>query len=469
MRFFHKYSAIPAGILLAMLCRMPLEAQLSAPGAGYNGVLDYHTDTLLYPSDPRTDPFFVFHAPEHGSPVTGSLRATPPGGSPGFDFEWSRYDPVSRGFEAPFFTETGVGTSIVGNLEEGCYRVRISSSDLDTVLRAWVFLNDPRVVVEKGPDGKVMPYRYTCEYLWLAGTLFADTLTYYSLSTGDPLVLPNGMSFEWTSDDPDYEIFGARINLPLIIYNGLYSRPPTHDTRFLLTAVDSFGLARQDEVLYESVHVKAEFTMWFEERSGQEGPGIWTESESPEEESPLEVRFLNKSENGAEFEWTLVDSAKTGEDAEFDTYDVNDSVVYTYYIPGYYYPSMTAYSEAGCVDSFPVLTNPFVHVLPSELDVPNVFTPNGDGVNDFFMVRSKSLKTFRITIYSPAGRKIYEYVHSDGRMEWEGWDGTIQGRGNTFAEPGIYYYVIDALGWDATVYRKKEPYTGFVYLFRESE
>jgi gliding motility-associated-like protein len=233
--------------------------------------------------------------------------------------------------------------------------------------------------------------------------------------------------------------------------------------------VDSFGVRRGDEVFYETVHVKAEFEMWFVDRSDPEKEDEWIQSENPEEEAPMEVRFINISENGVEFEWTLVDSAKTGEESEFTTYAVEDSVVFTYYIPGYYYPGMIAYSEAGCIDSFPVATNPEIHVKPSELDAPNVFTPNGDGVNDFFVVRSQSLKAFRVTIYSQSGRRVYEYVHREGRFEWEGWDGTLDGKGKTFVSPGVYYYVIDALGWDGVPYRNSEPFTGFVYLFRENE
>jgi gliding motility-associated-like protein len=464
-----KILTICSMFLLALLS-VPVPAQMSSTTANYAGILNYYTDTVMYPGYPRTDPYFVFHAPVHGVAVTGTLRATPPGGTPGFDFSWSRYDPVAGDFGPPFFSQSGVPVSMASNLEEGCYRVHITSMDLDTMLRAWVFPNDPSIEVEKGPDGKVMPYRYTCDYLVLSGRIFPQKMTYYDLATGHDTILPNGMSFEWTSDDPEYKIYGASSNLTLTIYKEQNSGPPTKDTRFYLTAVDSFGLTRMDDVLYESVHVRAGFTMFYEERSGDDGEGTWTESDKPEEESPLEVHFHNLSENGVEFVWTLVDSAKTGEDAIVTTIDVNDSVVYTYYVPDYYYPRITAYSEAGCVDSFPLTTSrPEIHVVPSELDAPNVFTPNGDGVNDYFVVRAKSLKFFRITIYDRSGRKIYEYEHKDGRMEWEGWDGSIQGKGKNFAEPGVYYYVIDALGWDATVYRKVKPYTGFVYLFREKE
>ena len=452
-----------SSLIILLVAALPLSGQLSSPSASFS-------DSLDYPVYPENDPYFVFSSPNQGIPVRGELIATAPSGTPGYDFNWSKYNPGSNGFDPPYFTETGVNTSTLSNLEGGCYQVRISSVDLDTVFRAWIFQNDPFLEVEKGLDGKVVPYRYTCDYLRLSGTVQPDTIPYFDLSTGDPLSLPNGIDFEWTSDDPEYQIFGGKLFLTLTIYNQPpFSRPPTKDTRFTLTVVDSFNLVREDEVLYESVHVKAEFSLWYEERGdGTEDPQ-WTESSNPEEESPLEIRFQNKSENGIEFVWTAVDSAKTGEESEYITYDVNDSILHTYYIPGYYYPSMVAYSEAGCVDSFPLTVRPDIHVLPSELDAPNVFTPNGDQVNDYFVVRSKSLKSFRVTIYSQTGRQVYQYVHSEGRMEWEGWDGTMHGKGNNYVSSGVYYYVIEALGWDATVYRDTPPYTGFVYLFRELE
>ena len=40
-----------------------------------------------------------------------------------------------------------------------------------------------------------------------------------NLSTGESLYLPNDMAFEWTSDDPDYEIFGGSVFIELTIYN----------------------------------------------------------------------------------------------------------------------------------------------------------------------------------------------------------------------------------------------------------
>jgi gliding motility-associated-like protein len=236
-----------------------------------------------------------------------------------------------------------------------------------------------------------------------------------------------------------------------------------------LTATDSFGLTRSDEALYESVHVKAEFEILTQD----EETGEWAEQENPSGEAPLSVRFRNLTENGTEYLWVLVDSAKTGATGDTMTFSLEDSIELTYYYPGYYFPKLYGWGEPGigigCVDSFPLVNPIEIYVEPSELDVPNVFTPNNDGVNDFFQVNSRSLKNFRIIIYNRNGRKVYEHEQTEEKFEWEGWDGTIFGKGKQFAQPGVYFYVIEALGWDAIRYRRNEPFTGFVYLYREKE
>ncbi len=82
-----------------------------------------------------------------------------------------------------------------------------------------------------------------------------------------------------------------------------------------------------------------------------------------------------------------------------------------------------------------------ISVSESMLLVPNVFTPNGDGVNDEFRVAYRSLKEFHCWIYNRWGMLIYEWTDPA-----KGWDGTINGRP---AAEGAYYYVIRALGTDA--------------------
>jgi len=81
-----------------------------------------------------------------------------------------------------------------------------------------------------------------------------------------------------------------------------------------------------------------------------------------------------------------------------------------------------------------------ITVRTSELYVPNVFTPNGDGVNDEFRVAYTSLLTFQCWIYNRWGRLVYTWTDPT-----KGWDGKING---VDAKPGPYFYVIKATGSD---------------------
>lgn len=82
-----------------------------------------------------------------------------------------------------------------------------------------------------------------------------------------------------------------------------------------------------------------------------------------------------------------------------------------------------------------------VSVSTSQLVVPNVFTPNGDGRNDEFRVMYRSIVEFECWVYNRWGKLVYHWTDPA-----KGWDGTINGRP---AAEGAYYYVIRAKGADA--------------------
>ncbi|MDF2434399.1 MAG: large repetitive protein, partial [Mucilaginibacter sp.] len=85
----------------------------------------------------------------------------------------------------------------------------------------------------------------------------------------------------------------------------------------------------------------------------------------------------------------------------------------------------------GCVS----IDSTFIKVSP-ELMVPNTFTPNGDGINDFWKIRGLiAYQQATIDIFDRYGQKLF---HSIGYST--PWDGTYNGKQ---LPVGVYYYIID--------------------------
>ena len=100
--------------------------------------------------------------------------------------------------------------------------------------------------------------------------------------------------------------------------------------------------------------------------------------------------------------------------------------------PGYYSATVTV---NGCIGSDTVWIANDCYI-----SFPNIFTPNGDGVNDYFFPRNllaRGLVQFKMDIYNRWGQNIYSTTNTDG----QGWDG----RFNNEPQPqGVFIYVIEA-------------------------
>ncbi len=88
-----------------------------------------------------------------------------------------------------------------------------------------------------------------------------------------------------------------------------------------------------------------------------------------------------------------------------------------------------------------------IDVSESQLMVPSVFTPNGDGYNDEFRVAYTSIAKFHASIVNRWGRVIFSWTDPQ-----RGWDGTIGGKP---APEGTYFYIITATGSDGKPYKLK--------------
>jgi gliding motility-associated-like protein len=436
-------------LLMLMLLPKPGLAQIFSPQADTAIKIFYNTYA-------GNDSVFVFYSPDN-SPRTGSLTALPP--SPGlYNFEWSKYNPSLPGFASSFYTETSVSQSVITNLADGGYRVRVTGPGVDTVFHAWVFVNDLRVLIEKDAQGKIKTGKYTCDFLIINGQVSAESFVYYDLNSNQVLSVPNGYRFLWTSDNPDLNIPNAATLLnPNITY-----LPPYINTRYFLTAADSFGMVDVDTVLYESIHVKSEFSFQFFDKADTK---TFIDVSIPYEGgAPLTVKFINESINGNRFEWIFSDSTEYGNFQNEFTSSVDYEPEFSYLVPGDYYPALVATSMQGCIDTFK-LEEPIV-VLPSLLEVPNVFSPDGDDINEYFKVEHLSIREFTIVIINRWGKAVYKADVKD-IYEWEGWDGTVLNTNNP-APPGAYFYIIEARGYDSKKYSRNQ-YKGTVYLFRAED
>jgi gliding motility-associated-like protein len=68
--------------------------------------------------------------------------------------------------------------------------------------------------------------------------------------------------------------------------------------------------------------------------------------------------------------------------------------------------------------------------------IPNVFTPNGDGNNDFFEVfgNKEAWKQFEVQVFDRWGEKVYESFDMNFK-----WDGTFKGKDMM---PAVFVYQI---------------------------
>lgn len=94
--------------------------------------------------------------------------------------------------------------------------------------------------------------------------------------------------------------------------------------------------------------------------------------------------------------------------------------------------------------------DPFsIQVSESELTIPNAFSPNGDGINDVFTVKYKSLVKFNAYIFNRWGQQLYHWTL--GNID-DGWDGTYKGKQ---VKDGVYFIVVEAEGSDGRKYKRK--------------
>lgn len=140
------------------------------------------------------------------------------------------------------------------------------------------------------------------------------------------------------------------------------------------------------------------------------------------------------------YEWRLYNVANPSNYLRYTDADLR----YVFNETGTYKAVLTVTNAAGSCSYSDSLN---IVVSTSFINVPNVFTPNGDGKNDQFRVSYRSIADYKIVLYSSWAGRVYTSTDPA-----QGWDGRVGGR---LAPPGVYYYLITATGTDGKKFKLK--------------
>jgi gliding motility-associated-like protein len=224
----------------------------------------------------------------------------------------------------------------------------------------------------------------------------------------------SGCSYNWTTVN-GHIVSGATTVSPLIDLSGLYNLSVTNNAN---------GCIATDTVsVFTTTSPHASFTA---------NPLTGT--------PPLTVNFSNTSQNTNTYLWTFGNGNASS--------IANPSQIYPN--TGNYSVVLVASNNNQCWDT----TKITVIVEDNfSLIIPNVFTPNGDGVNDLFIVTATGIKAFDCAIYDRWGLKMKEIT--DVTTGWEG-----KSLSGSSASDGIYYYIIKATSNKA----EEKNYQGYLLL-----
>lgn len=342
------------------------------------------------------------------------------------------------------------------------------------------------VLVSAFANGGFPPYTYTWSYMGQTGDtayvpIFQNgSIDYYVTATdacgfsgtdtvtvtmNQTLAIDTMYMFPATACNPDGAVSGVAIGItgqPQYNWTGPGNPGPNSVDATVLTNIPSgwYYFSVSDAVcsVFDSVFVT------------QNNPPIAQVSASPDNGcDPLTVTFTNTSQNASDFLWIFGNgqTANTNNlSDQIQTYS-SSALVQLIAFQGQCTDTATVsitVSVCGCTDPTALNYNPLATVndgscvypvppLPT-VDVPNVFTPNGDPDNSVFSLKTTNATNIELTIFNRWGASVYS-----GSGINPAWDGKVDG---TDASEGVYFYhyVVTGAGGD-----ELEGH-GFLHLIR---
>lgn len=152
--------------------------------------------------------------------------------------------------------------------------------------------------------------------------------------------------------------------------------------------------------------------------------------------------------------WTVYDNCNFTWFINNQKISTENNVIYQFAHSDNYNIKLVCNYQNLCIDS--ILRSYIVNVPANIESIQNIFTPNNDGINDYFEPQLIGFKVEECSIFDRNGILVYSVKNKEIR-----WDGKIL-NSNTLAPEGVYYYVIKAISAE----NKNIDIKGMLYLRR---
>jgi gliding motility-associated-like protein len=467
-------------VILGIMFNCFASAQLVNSGANYAS-LTYNPDV--------NDSTFIFAYFSSNNPI--SLRAKSMDNNPA-NFLWYRFNETSQTTDpTPFRIDSNRIESDIP-ASGGGYMVVIETSEIIDTFRAWVFYD--HIAVDS------VTYTQNCEYLQLTAHASSyrhnfsayDYYDFCDLNNVKQRYINNSYTIEWDSDTDIYEglsnvpqTWKKRTNSMVTRISSANEpsdadRPlvpglsaPFKSAGYLVKITNVFGNVTEE---YKTKPIPAMGLYAAFNILVPDDYGVFVPTNNLNGEALWRMKLENKSVNADKFEWTgwndqTINFLQNDTLWRYYTENVPDEINYK---PGSYPVKLTVENtRTGCRHSSYALDaggkRKDIDVAKSGFSpesLPNAFTPNGDGNNDFFVFvkgqKPVSMRTMDLKIVTRNSTLVYKYK---GEVStWEGWNGKLNGNGSDCSS-GVYYYIIKGEGWDDKSYSGKS-YTGVLHLYR---
>jgi gliding motility-associated-like protein len=150
--------------------------------------------------------------------------------------------------------------------------------------------------------------------------------------------------------------------------------------------------------------------------------------------APLRVNFSHMSSEGTKILWNFGDK----------TQSTLNNPTHTFVYPGVYTVTLIVTDSKG--NKITDIKTIEVKEGSSITNISPIITPNGDGISDEFTFTAKNITDFHLTIYTKAGKEVFE--SKDINTTWKG----LSSNGKKLPEDS-YLYLINAKGLDGKEYQ----------------